>query len=567
MSPLATLAWGRLRSLRHRLATLGRESRLKVAFVSLGAVGLWLGVYFAARFGFALFRDLGADALGPGIEITVADLVMSRLLSLFALALLVMLFFSNLAVSFAALYRAPEVAFLLRAPLPIASLFLSRLVECVSLSSWASAYLGSPILLAYGLESGVAPAFYLALGAFFVPFVVLPASAAALLVLAVTPLLARLRRGVGIALGGLAILGVYLVFRQRLRLPDLSSSAGVDTLVALVGGAQSPFLPSQWLASGVMAAAGGDLGEAGFQLALLVSWAAMLAWLATHAAERWFFRGYSALAGGEGDAGPRRRGPLDRLEALLRPLPEPLRSLVAKDLRLFWRDPAQWGQFLVLFGLLALYVANLGSSGSGFADRETFRAVTTLLNMAAALLVLASLTTRFVFPLISLEGRRIWLLGLAPLSVRTLVFQKVGLSVVTTATLTLTLAAVSGVRLGLGGLDLTLSLVAVAAATVGLSGLAVGLGSLYPDFTADHPARIVSGLGGTLNFLLSMVYVLALVGGQAVVLLAHRLAPSLGPGAYRAWVAGAFVWIAAVTAVTAVVPLRLGLRHLRRIDY
>ena len=35
------------------------------------------------------------------------------------------------------------------------------------------------------------------------------------------------------------------------------------------------------------------------------------------------------------------------------------RALLAKDIRLFWRDTTQWGQTLVLFGLLAVYVINL----------------------------------------------------------------------------------------------------------------------------------------------------------------------------------------------------------------
>jgi ABC-2 type transport system permease protein len=36
-----------------------------------------------------------------------------------------------------------------------------------------------------------------------------------------------------------------------------------------------------------------------------------------------------------------------------------------------------------------------------------------LLNLGAAMLILASLTTRFIYPLIILEGRRFWILGLS----------------------------------------------------------------------------------------------------------------------------------------------------------
>ena len=40
-------------------------------------------------------------------------------------------------------------------------------------------------------------------------------------------------------------------------------------------------------------------------------------------------------------------------------LPAPMRLLMIKDLRLFRRDPAQWSQILIFFGLLALYFINV----------------------------------------------------------------------------------------------------------------------------------------------------------------------------------------------------------------
>ena len=40
-------------------------------------------------------------------------------------------------------------------------------------------------------------------------------------------------------------------------------------------------------------------------------------------------------------------------------LPNPIRLLILKDLRTFRRDPAQWSQFLIFFGLLAFYFINI----------------------------------------------------------------------------------------------------------------------------------------------------------------------------------------------------------------
>lgn len=568
MSPLAALLWAKRRIARHTLASVKRESRLKVAFVSISAFLLWLGLFGAARLVFRFLETIGSEVLGgAGATTSVSDLVMARLLSVFALTLLSLLTISNLLVAFAALYRSRDLPMLLTAPLPVSTFFLGRFVEIVTTSSWASGYLGSPLLLAYGIETGAPLVFYLAAIAFAVPFVALPAAVGATVTIAAVPVFARLSRRAVVATAIGLVVGLWALFRQRLRLPDFGDAGSVQAVVDAIGRAQSPFLPSQWLARGVLDAAGGDVGSAVFHFLLLAANALLATGIAVLAAERWHARGWSALRGRAEGAGPAAAsgGGFGGLDLLLRPLSPPTRALVAKDVRVFWRDPAQWSQFVILFGVLAVYVANLGSRPQS-ASEGMWRALVTLLNVGASLLVLASLTTRFVYPLVSLEGRRFWLIGLAPLERGRIVWQKLGLSVVSTALFTVGLAVVSGLRLGLPPLPFVLSIAGVAAATFGLSGLAVGLGSLYPNFQEESPSRIVSGMGGTLNFMLSLVYVALIMAAQAAVLLWYRLEPVLGTDAF-VWVAGgAAVWTLALTLAATVVPLRLGLRHLEQLE-
>ncbi len=46
------------------------------------------------------------------------------------------------------------------------------------------------------------------------------------------------------------------------------------------------------------------------------------------------------------------------------------------------------------------------------------------LNLAVVGLLLSTFTTRFVFPMISLEGRRFWILGLLPVRRETIIWGK-----------------------------------------------------------------------------------------------------------------------------------------------
>jgi len=172
-----------------------------------------------------------------------------------------------------------------------------------------------------------------------------------------------------------------------------------------------------------------------------------------------------------------------------------------------------------------------------------------------------------VFPLVSLEGRRFWVLGLAPLSFRQLVWQKFWLSVTTTSLFTVGLAILSGFMLRLEPIYFALSVYSVIITNFGLSGLAVGLGTLYPNFQEDNPARIVSGMGGTLNFLLSVVYITLVVGAQTVILQSRVLGLYTNDWMFYTALVLVLVFITGISVISTLVPMLLGMRNLNHAEF
>ena len=72
--------------------------------------------------------------------------------------------------------------------------------------------------------------------------------------------------------------------------------------------------------------------------------------------------------------------------------------------------------------------------------------------------------------------------------------------------------------------------------------------------------------GLTLCFLLSMVYVVLILAGQAVVLLWSRVAETAAPGTFQ-WAVGLVaLWMVGLTALVGYLPLRLGLHHLEQVE-
>jgi ABC-2 type transport system permease protein len=251
----------------------------------------------------------------------------------------------------------------------------------------------------------------------------------------------------------------------------------------------------------------------------------------------------------------------------------PLRLLLVKDLRIFRRDVSQWSQFVIFFGLLGLYFLNLRS----FHYNSAYASMVGFLNVAVVGLILSTFTTRFVYPMISLEGRRFWILGLLPVRRDQIVWSKFVFSLVGGAVPCTLLVLLSDSMLGLGWPMILQHELCCLVLCAGLSGIAVGLGARMPDLREASPAKISSGFGGTLCLVISSLFIMVVVLLGAAPTHLGLLARALGHDGdpsrrLLAWTAGpggtaaCLGTVLAVGFLAAAVPLRLGLRSFRRLE-
>ena len=245
-------------------------------------------------------------------------------------------------------------------------------------------------------------------------------------------------------------------------------------------------LPSWWLSTGLLSASAGLCSDSVLFLTLMISNALFFRQLACWTARRLFRASYSGLYGRSLRRRRARPRQFDRgLSAALVFLPATVRLLILKDLRLFRRDPLQWSQFLIFLGLLALYFLNIrrfmsGVNYAGWVNMISF------LNLAVVGLLLSTFMTRFIFPLISLEGRRFWILGLFPVRRDTILWSKflfaVGGSIIPCTILVL----LSDLILGVANLVVVSHQVTCLLLCLGLSGIAVGLGARFRIFASSR---------------------------------------------------------------------------------
>jgi ABC-2 type transport system permease protein len=590
--PKAAAEAALFRRLRLRiLATMVRQafggSRFRSALILALTLALWTIMYFMFAEGFELMRWLVGH---EGTRVQIAQAIFN----VFFLALSFMLLVSSAIIMYSALYRGRDVPFLQTLPTRSRQIVLYKFQETLLVACWGFFLLGSPLVLAYGQTVGAPWYFYALLLPFMVAFVLIPTGLGATTCVLLVRFLPRQRyllTGILAGCGVLLLLAVGWVIVREATPHNVLSLGWFQAALARLQYSEQPILPSWWLSTGLLEAAHpanslerSSLAECLGLLAVLTSNAMMLYLLLGYVGHLHFSRGFSALCDSTSNRRVARNSILDRtFWHVTLFLPGIMRRLLAKDFRIFRRDIMQWSQFAIFFGLLTFYFLNIRRLHFG-PEYAEWSIVVSFLNVAVVGLLLATFTTRFIFPLLSLEGRRIWLLATLPVDRGAIVGCKFLFAAGIATPPCSTLVLLSDMTLGLTG---TAPLIVLAhqltclGLCCGLAGIAVGLGARFPNLREMTPAKIAAGFGGTLTLVLSVVFIGAGVLATAVPAWYWVRAGQPGVEAAGVWdAAGKMLQLGSlhsvffgmlVTAVLAisatVIPLSTGLHSFRQQDF
>lgn len=556
MRPAFLLIRNHLFELRTALREIRSQPKLKVVVVS-GFSVCWLGgLSWLFHEGFDFMYRLGGGA---------AFFLVPRMFTLFFMGLGFMLMLSGAVTGYATLFQTPEVRRLLTWPVPLKDLFYYSMVRGTLMSSWAFFFIIIPFIGAYGVYRDWHPAMLPWSVAFSIPFVMIFSALGILCMLLIVRWVPR-----GRTLALLAVLGLsYLGYRAALYMREVQAAQTDDmmVLVQFVPGlelASFPLMPNGWMANGILSLARGDPGRGVMYLLLLASSVGVLFLFLAGIGTRMYPAILQRQLTGS-NAVTLRASPVSRILQAVVPGRVAARAYGIKDTLIFLRDPSQWSQFVIFFGLLALYFLNLGSLGYSTLN-DTWSNLIAFLNMFSLSAVMSSLSARFVFPQLSQESRTLWMVGLAPHSLSQLMMIKFRLSAVVLLTVGLGLSSLSNWMLGIGDLSLALSRVLMPSVAVALAGMSTGLGAIFMETGAKTPAQILSGYGGTLNLILSLVTVILLVLVPGVV--SHLLISGVPHPALAGRVFPlTALYIVLISTLAAGIPLALGHRTLSSRDF
>jgi len=509
MRPAWILTRNHLYGLRHAIQSVRDQPALKVLVIGSFSFCWLLGLTFLFFRGFRFMYNIGG----------VAFFLIPRMFTLFFMGLGFMLILSGAVTGYGNLYQSAEIRRLMAWPIPMRDLFYYKLVKTTMMSSWAFLFIIVPFIGAFAIYRGWHPAMILWSVAFSVPFVMIWSGAGLVLMLLFQGVLNLLTRLFGRWRNRVLWMGVLLLLIRGifatldyLDVLRAQRSQEVLVMVRMIPGLQlasNPLLPNWWMAQGLLGIADGDWTRGCLYLLLLTTTVGMLfLWVARIGA--WIFpRSMQRHLTAANDLATR----ASRLSAAVQsvmPGGGALRAYLGKDLLIFLRDPSQWTQFLIFFGLLGLYFFNLGSLGYDQLD-STWANLISFLNLFSLSAVMSSLSSRFAFPQMSQEGRTLWLVGLAPQSLSRLMMIKFFISASGLLLISLSLSSLSNAMLRVPVFSHGLSLILMPGVSIALAGMSTGLGAVFMDIEAKTPSQVLSGYGGTLNLILTLLTVILLV--------------------------------------------------------
>lgn len=500
----------------------------------------------------------------------IGPLLAGKLLGLVLLSFLAILLLSNIITALSSFFLAKDLDLLASSPVDWLDLYLAKLGETMVHSSWMVALMAVPIFAAYGVvyDGGWLFAPYVIF--VFLPLMVIPAvigSAVTLTLVNVFP--AKRTRDI-LSIITIVAAGVLVLLFRIIRPEQLAQPEGFLSLLDYITLLRTPtslLLPSEWATTSFMGFLVGPFDI--LPIFMLWSTAASLVVLGALLHRALYATGFTkAQEGAERFV----KGWVWRamLDPLFKPLAVAKREFIIKDLKLFFRDTTQWSQLILLGVLVVIYLFNIRALPLFRGEQVAFRLVSVIsfLNLGLAGFVLASIAARFIFPSISLEGRQMWLLRSSPLDLRALLWSKYWIGTVPLLVIALVITVFTNIILHATPFMMTLSVTTMILLTFAISALALGFGTLYPQFETENAAQIPTSFGGLVFMMTTIVLVAAVIMLLAMPVVGYMNAAFRGESVQittSMMLAFAGVLLLCITAT--VVPLKISLRKMEEFEF
>ena len=498
--------------------------------------------------------------------------LMERLMGMVFILVFSMLIFSNILSTLSVIYMSKDLPMLISSPLRVDRIFLAKYTVSAAVSSYTVVLIMIPIFLSYAHSFRTGLPFLVPAMVVLILFIMFSTGLGSLITILLMRFFPAKRTHQVVTVLGLLMI-IVLVSVVRMMRPErlLRPKGGADfaEVIKSITVSTTSYFPGNWASKAILGAGQADpsVFMDGF-IPLLIT--AVVMTLIVYLIARKIYYHSWAMAGISRRGGKTERNNITMkiLEKAYGLLPRRARTLFVKDTLIFFRDTSQWSQLLILAGLVFVYLLNIKSLplNSIMLRNMPARGMLSYLNIAFMGFIIATVVARFGYPAVSFEGKSVWIVRSMPVNYRRYLWTKFLMSFMPLLVITLLLMYLSNQILEIPPLAAYVSLFIAVFITFALNGLGVGLGAAYPRFSYENEAQIVTGIGGLIFMVISLVYI-----GLSIAILAvpgYQYFSYLVRGhVYALWPALVSMAVFVILSLLlGIIPMEIGLKKWRKYE-
>ncbi len=429
--------------------------------------------------------------------------IVYRIFSLMFSMFFIMLIMSSIVSSIATFFRTAELEFLFSTPMRVSSIFTVKLIENGVYSSWATSIMAFPLLIALGMAYSAGPAFYVLSISIFLLLILTATMIGLIVVFLFSSFFLRHSTGmvVLLLLLILAVGGLMIFFGKApdiFNLPQTTSLNEVNQYIASLEVEQFRYIPSGIAAEAIFNIIH-KLPNRNNYLYLGIMFLILIPFI-------WVINAmYRKKYISFGMSMATKKAVMKNRMARFSSLSSKTFLMIQKDIVIFLRDPSQWGQSLIFLTLLTFYVISLIRSPIYF-KTAFYTYILAFANLGFSAYISATMSVRFIYPLISLEGNSFQLIKTS-IPMRRFFNAKLIFNFIVVFILGEALVTGTNIFLGLDTAVIVVSMLVIFIMSFGITIINIGFGAIFPEFNEKNPSKIASGFGGIISAIVSLVYV------------------------------------------------------------
>jgi succinate dehydrogenase hydrophobic anchor subunit len=248
-------------------------------------------------------------------------------------------------------------------------------------------------------------------------------------------------------------------------------------------------------------------------IALNISFSLMLSGLTLFTAKKWYYKCWITSLELNSNLKIRNTMNINMLafenNSILNRMDE---MIIKREFLLFFREPTQWLHLAVMIFLMIIFMSGISGIRIIIDDsyyNDLLRTIIYLVVSLFGIFMVAALSLRFIFPLVSLEGETVWKIRSAPVNHKSFLIKRLliyfAFVFITGQLITFFANHQFPLRLSVIGQINSIFI------TISIASINFGMGGYFANYKERNPIRLSSSQGASITFLFILAYMVLLI--------------------------------------------------------